>query len=93
MSCSKLSFEIRTSSNSFLEYRGNLGIRKMIIPRHGNLKSVACRLKLLFEKEYYRRIFIARLIDAHIVDHVIAIELRLWASLIFDSSDSYPIMP
>ena len=72
--------------------QGNLGIRKMMIPRHGNLQSAACRFNWLFEKEHYGRIFIARLFEAHISDHVVVIDSRQWPSLIYDSSDLYPIM-
>ena len=64
----------------------------MIIPRHGHLQLAACRFNWLFEKEYHGRIFIARLFEAHIVDHVIVIDSRRWSSLIYDSSDLYPIM-
>ena len=70
---------------------GHLGIRKMIISRHGHLQLIACRFNWLFEKEYYGRISIARLFEAHIVDHVILIDSRRWPSLIYDSSDLYPI--
>ena len=55
---------------------GHIGIRKMIVPHYGSLESVACRFNWLFEKEYYRQIFIARLFEAHIVDHVIVIDSR-----------------
>ena len=63
----------------------------MIIPRHGHLQSIACRFNWLFEKKYYGRIFVARLFEAHVVDHVIAIDSRRWPSLIYDTSDLYPI--
>ena len=71
---------------------GHLGIRKMIIPRHGHLQSIACRFNWLFEKKYYGSIFVARLFEAHVVDHVIVIDSRRWPSLIYDSSDLCPIM-
>ena len=71
---------------------GHLSIRKMIIPPHGHQQSIACRFNWLFEKEYYGRIFIARLFETHVVDHVIVIDSRRWPSLIYDSSDLYPIM-
>ena len=64
---------------------GHLGIKKMIIPHHGHLQSISCRFNWLFEKEYYGRIFIARLFEAHVVDHVIVIDCRRWPSLIYDS--------
>ena len=51
----------------------NLGIQKMIIPRHEHLQSIVCRFNWLFEKKYYASIFIARLFEAHIADHVIVI--------------------
>ena len=70
---------------------GHLGIRKMIISRHGHLQLIACRFNWLFEKEYYGRIFIARLFEAHIVDCVIVIDSRRWPSLTYDSFDLYPI--
>ena len=71
---------------------GHLAIRKMIIPRHGHLQSAACRFNWLFEKEYYGRIFIARLFETYIVDQVIVIDSKRWPSLIYGSSDLYPIM-
>ena len=63
----------------------------MIILRHGHLKSIACRFNWLFEKKYYDRIFIARLFEDHIVVHVTVIDSRRCPSLIYDSSDLYPI--
>ena len=63
----------------------------MIILRHGDLQSTACRFNWLFEKKYYGHVFIARLFEAHVVDHVIVIDSRRWHSLIYDSSDLYPI--
>ena len=71
--------------------RGHLGIRKMIIPRHGYLQSIACRFDWLFEKKHYGRIFIGRLFEAHIVDHEKVIDSRRWTSLIYDFSILYPI--
>ena len=70
---------------------GHLGIRRMIITRHGHLQSIAYRFNWLFEKKYYGRIFVAHLFEAHVVDHVIVIDSRRWPSLIYDPSDLYPI--
>ena len=70
---------------------GHLGIRKMIIPRHGHLQSIACCFNWLFEKKYYGHIFIAPLFEAQVGDHVIVIDSRRWSSLIYDSSDLSPI--
>ena len=64
----------------------------MIIPHHVHLQLISYRFNWLFEKEYYGRVFIARLFEAHVVDHVIVIDSRRWPSLIYDSSDLYPIM-
>ena len=63
----------------------------MIIPCNGHLQSIACRFNWLFEEKCYVRIFTARLFEAHVEDHVIVIDSRRWPSLLYDSSDLYPI--
>ena len=70
---------------------GHIGIQKVIILRHWDLQSIACRFNWLFEKKYYGRIFNAHLFEAYIVDHVIVIDSRRWNFLIYDSPDKYPI--
>ena len=67
------SFGVRPSWNGFSESRGHLRITKMMIFYYVNLYSVACRFNWLFKKQYYGRIFIARLLESLIVDRVILI--------------------
>ena len=71
---------------------GHLGVIKMIVTRHVSIESATRRFNWLFEKEYYGHIFIARLLEAQIVDHVIVIDSRLWNTLIYGSSDLCPIL-
>ena len=52
---------------------------------------IACPFNWLFERKYYGRILIARPFEDHVVDHVIVIDSRRWPSLIYYSSDLYPI--
>ncbi len=55
---------------------GYIGLKKMRLPGHGHKEEPSIRFDWLFEKAYYGRVYIIRLYEAGIVDHVVLLDSR-----------------
>lgn len=76
----------------FQELGGDLGVRRVRnIPAHDHLQHPRIRFNWIFNKELYRRLYVLRLNEPGIVDHVVIVDCRQWPSLIYDSADLYPV--
>lgn len=72
---------------------GDLSLKKVKdLPPHGHHEAPEVRFNWLFHKRIHGRIYLARLYEAGIVDHLIVIDSRKWPSLIYDSCDCYPLI-
>ena len=59
---------------------------------HGHHESAHVRLNWLFDKRIHGHVYIARLYEAGVVEHLVVIDSRRWPSLIYDSCDSYHLI-
>ncbi len=55
------------------------------IPPHGHREATEIRFNWLFDKRIHGHIYLARLYEAGVVDHLVVIDSRQWPSLIFNS--------
>ncbi len=59
---------------------------------HGHRESAHVRFNSLFGKRIHGHIYIARLCEAYIVDHLVDIDPRRWPSLVYDSCNIYALI-
>ncbi len=69
---------------------GDLSIKKVKnLALHGHREPPHERFNWLFSKRRQGRLYIARLYEAGIVDHLVLIDSGQWPSLIYDPCDLY----
>ena len=72
---------------------GDLWLQKLkIITPHGHHASPDVRFNWSFEKRTNGDVYLARLYEACVVDHLVVIDSRCWPSLLYDSCDPYPLI-
>ena len=72
---------------------GDLSLKKVKnIPPHGQREPCDVRFNWLFEKRIHGHMYLARLYEAGVVDHLVVIDSRRWPSLIYDLCDPYPLI-
>ena len=76
----------------FQQIGGDLTLKKVQIPLHGHREPPSRRFNWVFDKLYHGHMYIMRIFEANIVDHVVLVDRRRWPSLIYDPADQYPIM-
>ena len=71
-------------------FGGDLRLQKLeSIPPHGHHDSPDVLFNWLFENRIHGHVYLARLYEAGVVDHLVVIDYRRWPSLIYDSCDPY----
>ncbi len=76
----------------FQDAGGHLGLKKIRLPGHGHKEPPLTRFNWLFDKNYHGHVFVIRLFEARLVDHVVVLDSRRWPSLIYDPCDPFPIV-
>ncbi len=74
-------------------FGGDLRLQKVKnISPHGHGEAADVRFNWLFDTRIHGQIYLARLYEAGMVDHLIVVDSRQWLGHIYDSCDPYPLI-